>query len=77
MGSCPCPCCFILKALFDLLGLFRDMQDHVTSLRTYSLAKVTEAHEYIYKCGITIDGLKVQAALGQGSWVPTMVRLTS
>jgi hypothetical protein len=76
MGACPCPRCLIPKASFDLLGLYRDMRDRVTSLRTYSLAKVTEAREYIYRWGNTVDGSKVQTTLGQGSWVPTMVRLT-
>lgn len=65
------------KASFDLLGVFKDMRDRVTKLRTYSLARVTEAREYIYKWGNTVNGSKVLATLGQGSWVPTVVRLTS
>lgn len=77
MGSCPCPRCFMPKASFDLLGVFKDMRDRVTKLRTYSLARVTEAREYIYKWGNTVNGSKVLATLGQGSWVPTVVRLTS
>jgi hypothetical protein len=52
------------------------MQDRAASLRVYSLEKVTEAREFIYRWGNTVDGSKVQATLGQGSWVPTVVRLT-
>ncbi|KAG2737333.1 hypothetical protein P692DRAFT_20762048, partial [Suillus brevipes Sb2] len=72
MGSCPCPRCFVPKALFGFLGLFRDMRDRVASLRVYSLAKVNEARNFIYNWGNTVDGSKVQATLGEGSWVPTV-----
>ncbi|KIK35492.1 hypothetical protein CY34DRAFT_16981 [Suillus luteus UH-Slu-Lm8-n1] len=72
MGSCPCPRCFTPKASFDLLGLFRDMQDRVNDIRTYCLASVSKAREFIYREGNTVDGSKVQAALGEGSWVPTV-----
>jgi hypothetical protein len=75
MGSCPCPRCFVPKALFGFLGLFRDMRDRVASLRVYSLAKVNEARNFIYNWGNTVDGSKVQATLGEGSWVPTVVSL--
>ncbi|KAG2029437.1 hypothetical protein BDR03DRAFT_880761, partial [Suillus americanus] len=73
MGSCLCPHCLIPKVLFDLLGIARDMRDRLGKLRVYSLARVTMAHEFIYTWGNTVDGLKVQATLGDGSWVPTMV----
>lgn len=73
MGSCPCPRCFTPKASFDLLGLFRDMQDRVNNIRTYCLATVSKAREFIYREGNTVDGSKVQATLGEGSWVPTVV----
>ncbi|KAG2744713.1 hypothetical protein P692DRAFT_201721484, partial [Suillus brevipes Sb2] len=73
MGSCPCPRCLVPKASFDLLGLARDMRDRFANLRAYSLARVTAAREFIYTGGNTVDGSKVQTALGEGSWVPTMV----
>jgi hypothetical protein len=77
MGACPCPHCLLPKASFDLLGLARDMQDRLTNLRTYSLAGVAVAHDFIYTYGSTVDSLRVQTALGEGSWLPTMVRLLS
>ncbi|KAG2054253.1 hypothetical protein BDR06DRAFT_884542, partial [Suillus hirtellus] len=73
MGSCPCPCCLMPKATFDLLGLVKDMRDHLTNLQTYCLEKVISAHGFIYESGNTVDGSKVQATLGEGSWVPTLV----
>jgi hypothetical protein len=51
------------------------MRDRVASLRVYSLAKVNEARNFIYNWGNTVDGSKVQATLGEGSWVPTVVSL--
>jgi hypothetical protein len=77
MGFCPCPRCFVPKVSFGFLGLFKDMRDRAASLRTYSLAKVNEARDFIYKWENTVDGSKVQMTLGQGSWVPTVVSLTS
>jgi hypothetical protein len=59
MSVCPCPHCLMLKASFDLLGLFRDMQDHLTNFRAYFLEKVTKAHEFVYCEGNTVDGSKV------------------
>jgi hypothetical protein len=73
MGSCPCPHCFVLKASFDLLGLFRDMRDRLANIRTYCLTEVIKAHRFIYKLGNMVDGSKVQTTLGKGSWVPTVV----
>jgi hypothetical protein len=73
MGSCPCPRCLVRKASFDLLGLFQDMQDRVATLRTYCLEKVIEARGFIYRLGNTVNGSKVQATIGDGSWVPTVV----
>jgi hypothetical protein len=35
--------------------------------------KVNKAREFIYREGNTVDGSKVQAILGEGSWVPTVV----
>ncbi|KAG2743859.1 hypothetical protein P692DRAFT_20878151 [Suillus brevipes Sb2] len=72
MGSCPCPRCLIPKSSFDFLGLVGDMRDRLGSLRTYSLAKVTNAREFIYRQGNTVDSSKVQTILGDGSWVPTV-----
>jgi hypothetical protein len=34
---------------------------------------VTIAQGFIYELGHTVDGSKVQATLGEGSWVPTVV----
>jgi len=73
MGSCPCPRCLTPKALFHLLGLFRDMRDRIDNLRTYCLAGVTRARTFIYEFGNTVGGSKVQRTLGDGSWVPTVV----
>jgi hypothetical protein len=61
------------KASFDLLGLFKDMQYHITNLRNYCLVRVIKACELIYCEGNTVDGSKAQATLGEGSWVPTIV----
>jgi hypothetical protein len=61
------------KSSFDLLGLCRDMRDRLASLRSYCLDRVTQAREFIYKSGNTVDGSKVQTTLGEGSWVPTLV----
>lgn len=73
MGFCPCPRCLVPKASFDLLGLFKDMQDRVATLRTYCLEKVIKARGFIYSLGNTVNGSKVQATIGDGSWVPTVV----
>jgi len=73
MGSCPCPRCLIPKTSFDLLGLFGDMRDRLVKVRTYCLAEVIKARGFIYKFGNTVDGSKVRTALGEGSWVPTVV----
>jgi hypothetical protein len=73
MGYCPCPRCLGRKSSFDLLGLFKDMQDRVVKLRTYFLERVRSARGFIYKSGNTVDGSKVQTTLGEGSWVPTVV----
>lgn len=61
------------KAAFDLLGLAKDTRDRLARLRTYCLKRVTSAREFIYWSGNTVDGSKVQATLGEGSWVPTVV----
>jgi hypothetical protein len=73
MGSCPCPRCLTPKRLFDLMGLFKDIQGRVTNLRTYCLDGVARARGFIYGLGHTVDGSKVRATLGEGSWVPTIV----
>lgn len=61
------------KTSFDLLGLLIDMRDRLANVRTYCLAKVIDARGIIYGEGNTVDGSKVQATLGEGSWVPTVV----
>ncbi|KIK31508.1 hypothetical protein CY34DRAFT_33015, partial [Suillus luteus UH-Slu-Lm8-n1] len=72
MGACPCPRCLMPKTSFDLLGLLIDMRDRLANVRTYCLAKVIDARGIIYGEGNTVDGSKVQATLGEGSWVPTV-----
>lgn len=49
------------------------MRDRLTNLRAYCLESVTKARGFIYSGGNTVNGSKVQAALGEGSWVPTVV----
>jgi hypothetical protein len=48
------------------------MQDRVATLRIYCLDKIIKARGFIYG-GNTVNGSKVQAAVGGGSWVPTVV----
>lgn len=76
MGSCPCPRCLTPKNLFSQLGLVQDMKIRITNLHLYAIAKVVKAREYIYQRGNTVDGPKVEDALGEGSWVPTLVSTT-
>jgi hypothetical protein len=46
----------------------------MNNLRVYVSTNVIRAREYIYKSGITVDGLKVEELLGaEGSWVPVLV----
>jgi hypothetical protein len=77
MGLCPCPRCLTPKGLFGSLGLARDMQSRIANLRVYAMAKVVQAREFIYRCGNTVDGVKVANTLGEGSWVPTLVSETA
>ncbi|KAG2051670.1 hypothetical protein BDR06DRAFT_983445 [Suillus hirtellus] len=72
MGSCPCPCCLTPKSLFASLGFLKDMKSRLDNLRVYVKANIFTAREYIYKWGNTVDGMKVEEALGEGSWVPVM-----
>ncbi|KAG2126358.1 uncharacterized protein EDB93DRAFT_1257560 [Suillus bovinus] len=46
----------------------------MANLPVYTLAKILKACEFIYKCGNTVDGSKVEQILGEGSWVPTINR---
>jgi hypothetical protein len=75
MGSCTCPHCLTPKNLFGHLGLIKDMKNCIMNLCVYAMTKVVEACEYIYQRGNTVDGLKVEDALGDGSWVPTLVSM--
>ncbi|KAG1775822.1 hypothetical protein EV702DRAFT_1199039 [Suillus placidus] len=59
------------KVLFDLLGLFKDMRDRVATFRTYCLERIIKARGFIYR-GNTVNGSKVQATVGEGSWVLTV-----
>ncbi|KIK35393.1 hypothetical protein CY34DRAFT_17054 [Suillus luteus UH-Slu-Lm8-n1] len=72
MGLCPCPRCLTPKKLFSDLGLLQDMKSRLNNLRTYTMTKVIEARDFIYRCGNTVDGVKVDHSLGGGSWVPTL-----
>jgi hypothetical protein len=49
------------------------MKSHITNLRVYAMTKVVEACKFIYRSGNTVDSAKVEDALGEGSWVPTLV----
>jgi hypothetical protein len=73
MGSCPCPRCFTPKTLFPSLGLLKDMKSRIANLRIYVSANVVRARKYIYNEGNTVDGVKVDETLGEGSWVPILV----
>ncbi|KIK36743.1 hypothetical protein CY34DRAFT_93881 [Suillus luteus UH-Slu-Lm8-n1] len=72
MGLCPCPRCLMPKGLFSYLGLRKDMKSHLQNLRVYVTTKVVKAREFIYAFGNTVDGAKVEDALGEGSWVPIL-----
>jgi hypothetical protein len=72
MGLCPCPRCLTPKSLFKFLGLSRDMRCRVANLREYVMTKVVKARAFIYTNGNTVDGVKVEHTLGEGSWVPTL-----
>ncbi|KAG1816036.1 uncharacterized protein BJ212DRAFT_1481109 [Suillus subaureus] len=72
MGSCLCPRCLVPKGLFDYLGLVKDMRSRLTNLQVYAMAKVIKAREFIYQLGNIVDGAKVEDALREGSWVPTL-----
>lgn len=37
------------------------------------MSNVVRAREFIYAGGNTVDGAKVENALGEGSWIPTLV----
>jgi hypothetical protein len=77
MGLCACPRCLTPKSLFGSLGLLQDMKSRMTNLRVYAMSKVLQAREFIYKGGNTVDGLKVEHTLGEGSWIPTMASASS
>jgi hypothetical protein len=63
--------------MFGSLSLLQDMKSRLTNLRVYVTMKVVQAREFIYKCSNTVDGLRVEQTLGEGSWVPTMVSTNS
>jgi len=73
MGLGPCPRCLTPKSLFNFLGLSRDMRSRVNNLREYVVARIVKARNFIYANGNTVDGVKVEHTLGEGSWVPTLV----
>jgi hypothetical protein len=73
MGSCACPRCLTPKSLFSCLGLLKDMKSRMSKIRVYAMDKVVRAREFIYDWGNTVGGVKIEHALGEGSWVPTVV----
>jgi hypothetical protein len=77
MGLCPCPRCLTPKSLFNFLGLSSDMRSRVANLREYVMMRVVKARDFIYTNGNTVDGVKVEHTLGEGSWVPTLVSETT
>jgi hypothetical protein len=63
--------------MFNFLGRLGDMKRRVTNLRAYAMTNVVKARDFIYGWGNTVDGAKVENALGEGSWVPTVVSTTA
>jgi hypothetical protein len=76
MGLCPCPRCLTPKSMFSSLGLAGDMKRRLINLRSYTMTKIVQARNFIYGCGNTVDGVKVEYSLGEGSWVPIIVSET-
>jgi len=60
--------------MFNSLGLPMDMKNRLRNLRVYAMAKVIEARDFVYRYANTVDGVKVDHALGGGSRVPILVR---
>jgi hypothetical protein len=52
------------------------MKSRITNVRVYVTEKVVKAREFIYS-GSTVDGVKVEHSLGEGSWVPVLVSTTT
>jgi hypothetical protein len=75
MGSCACPRCLTLKSLFSSLGLLKDMKSRMSKLRVYAMARIVQVREFIYDWGNTVDGVKIEQTLREGSWVPTVVSI--
>lgn len=73
MGLCPCPRCVTPKSMFGSLGLAGDMRSRVNNLRAYIMTNVVQARDFIHRWGNTVDGVKVDNTLGEGSWVPVIV----
>lgn len=63
--------------MFSSLGLVKDMKNRIKDIRAYVETNVVKAREYIYKWGNTVDGVKVEETLGEGSWVPVLVSANS
>jgi hypothetical protein len=59
--------------MFPFLGLLKDMRNRIENLRVYAKTSIVKAREYIFSMGNTVDGTKVEQALGDGSWVPVLV----
>jgi hypothetical protein len=61
--------------MFPFLGLLKDMRNRMENLRVYAKTSIVKAREYIFDMGNTVDGTKVEQALGDGSWVPVLVSM--
>ncbi|KAG2355706.1 hypothetical protein BDR07DRAFT_1492894 [Suillus spraguei] len=60
------------EKMFSSLGLIKDMKNRIKDLRVYVETTVIKARKYMYKWGNTVDGVKVEETLGEGSWVPVL-----
>ncbi|KAG2054238.1 hypothetical protein BDR06DRAFT_982465 [Suillus hirtellus] len=72
MGLCPCPHCVTPKSMFGFLGLARDMNNCINNLQAYMTANIVKARDFIYTWGNTVDDVKVENMLGEGSQVPVL-----
>lgn len=72
-GRCPCPRCFIPASRFDHLGWLADAAARVKNARRYLANKIIAARNSIYKHGVSIKGVAVEALLKEFSLVPTVV----
>jgi hypothetical protein len=72
-GLCPCPRCLVPKTLFDRVGYIRDLQNRLTTARTYARDLVLRARSFIYNLGYGVSSAAVEHLLQAHSLVPTLV----